>query len=429
MLRSSLAAVSLSVLLLAACQSGPADAPDPSGETAPAPDTVAVTEPAAAPLPPEVPPAPVFPAKAPANAVEALNAYYETLDAASFPVAPAGAALPDASTPLSRILVGSCNNEEDESPALATIASEDADLFLMIGDNVYGDSDAERGRISNEPDLGELRESLADLAARPEFVSVRARHPMMVAWDDHDYGANDAGGDFPFRRLAERLHETFWGLADEDLGAWPGTYHARTFGPEGQRTQVIMLDTRSFRSPLRPTDEWNAPGKERYIPQTDAEKQDMLGAAQWTWLENQLSELADLRLIISSIQIATTDGHGYEHWNTLPAERARLFELIGETGAEGVVFVSGDRHSGFLYRIEDEALPYPVHELTASSLNMSFRDETDERDSAQLGAGVAKRNFGAIGIDWAAGTVTLSLHGETGEPLRDVQFAIPGRNG
>jgi len=403
-------------LALAGCETRPAETAGPAAEA-----------PAAQPADAPAPLATAAPEAAPVSATEALERYYAGLDAAAFPVAPAGPALPSASTALTRILVGSCNNEEDDSPALMTLAGEEADLFLMIGDNVYGDSDADRGRIINEPDLDELRESFADLAARPEFQALRASHPMMVAWDDHDYGANDAGGAFPFKRLAERLHETFWRLSEEDLGAWPGTYYARAFGPEGRRTQVIMLDTRFFRGPLMPTDEWNAPGKERYIPHTDPAAQDMLGTAQWTWLENQLQAPADLRLIVSSIQIATTDGHGYEHWSNMPAERTRLFELIGSTGAEGVVFVSGDRHAGFLYGLDDDALPYRVHELTASSLNMSFRDETPERDSAQIGAGVSRRNFGAIAIDWDAAMVTLSLHGETGETMRETSFAIPGR--
>ncbi|MEM7766004.1 MAG: alkaline phosphatase D family protein [Pseudomonadota bacterium] len=402
--------VSLATLTFAACEAVPID------ESA-APESQA--EPVSAALPQSVTPPP------PASAVEALNAYYATIDRSSLPVAPAGPALPDASQPITRILIGSCNNEERDSPTLARTAVEPADLFIMTGDNVYGDSDDTRGRVFNEPDFEEHRESFVDLAASPEFQAVRASHPMMVAWDDHDYGANDAGADFPFKVYAEMIHETFWGLDDEDVGSWPGTYYARSFGPEGQRTQIIMLDTRFFRGPLVNTDQWNAPGKQRYIPHTDPMQQDMLGAAQWTWLENQLREPADLRLIVSSIQISTTDGHGYEHWNNMPAERDRLFQLIDRTDAEGVVFVSGDRHTGFLYRLEDDLLPYPVHEVTASSLNMSFADESSETDRAQLGAGFAKTHFGAINMDWDARTVSLTLNDETGEVVRNVSFPIP----
>ncbi|RAN37869.1 alkaline phosphatase D family protein [Hyphomonas pacifica] len=354
--------------------------------------------------------------RAPQSAEEALEAYYRTLPDDFYPVAPAGLPLPAEDTVLSRILVASCHDEElGDTPALRSIAKEDADLFLMIGDNVYGDRDGPAYAV-NEATLDELRESFTDLAARDDFRSVRAHLPMMVAWDDHDYGANDAGREFPFRRLSERIHERFWGLDSKDVGAWPGTYYARTFGPEGKRTQIIMLDTRYFRSPLTPTDEPGVVGKERYVPSTDP-NQDMLGNDQWTWLENQLQKPADLRLIVSSIQVLPTDGHGWEAWSRLPAEQQRLYDLITETDANGVVFVSGDRHTAFLYR-KDGILPYPVYELTASSLNKAWAEDSPEKDSAQIGAGYPPENFGAINIDWETGSLDLEVKDEAGETVR-----------
>ena len=355
--------------------------------------------------------------RAPQSAEDALDAYYRTLPEEFYPTAPAGLPLPSKDSVLSRVLVGSCHDEEEAGPSdtLQRIAAEDADLFLMIGDNVYGDKDG-MSYATNQAELDELRESFADLAARSDVQAVRASHPMMVAWDDHDYGANDAGREFPFRRLAERVHERFWGIENMDVGAWPGTYYARSFGPEGQRTQIIMLDTRFFRSPLTATDEYGVTGKERYIQSSDP-NQDMLGNDQWTWLENQLQKPADLRLIVSSIQVLPTDGHGWESWSRLPAEQQRLYSLISETGANGVVFVSGDRHASFLYRSET-ALPYPAYELTASSLNVSFQDTTDEMDSAQVREGYSQDNYGAIGIDWAAGSVDLEIKNAAGETVR-----------
>ncbi len=353
---------------------------------------------------------------APKSAEEALEPYYRALPDDFYPQAPKGLALPASGTAISRILVASCLDEElGDSPVMRTIAREDADLFLMIGDNVYGDKDGPAYR-NNEADLDELRASFRDLAAREDFKAVRAKFPMMVAWDDHDYGANDAGKEFPFKRLSERIHERFWGIDDQDVGAYPGTYYARTFGPEGQRTQVIMLDTRFFRSALTPTDEWGKKGKERYIPSTDP-AQDMLGNDQWTWLENRLQDPADLRVIVSSIQVLPTDGHGFEAWHTLPLEQQRLLRLIRETEAKGVVFVSGDRHTAFLYE-NRTALTYPVSEITASSVNVSFATTSPEVDSAQIGEGYPPANFGALGIDWAAGTVSLEVKSETGETVR-----------
>ena len=355
--------------------------------------------------------------RAPHSADEALEAYYRTLPDDFYPVAPAGLPLPPRDAALTRILVASCLDEEKgESAAMRTIASTPADLFLMIGDNVYGDRDGP-AYATNEAELDELRESFSDLAARADFQAVRQTHPMMVAWDDHDMGANDGGKDFPFRRLAERIHERFWGLADQDVGAWPGTYYARTFGPEGKRTQIIMLDTRFFRSDLTPTDEYGVKGKERYIPSSDP-NQDMLGNDQWTWLENELQKPADLRLVVSSIQVLPTTGHGWEAWSRLPEEQQRLYKLINDTNANGVVFVSGDRHTAFLYR-QEGVLPYPAYELTASSLNVAFATETDEQDPAQIGAGYPPENFGSLDIDWDAGHVTLAIHANDGATVEE----------
>jgi alkaline phosphatase D len=369
-------------------------------------------------------PAPVAPGSelaetaVPASAEQALELYYRTLPESFYPRAPAGPALPSADAVLTRILVGSCLDEEKgESTTLRSIVAETADLFLMIGDNVYGDKKGPAYMV-NQAELDEVRRSFSLLAARADFQAVRAKFPMMVAWDDHDYGANDAGAEFPFRRLAERIHERFWGLEAEDVGAYPGTYYARSFGPDGQRVQLIMLDTRFFRSGLTPTDEYGKVGKERYIPSADPE-QDMLGNDQWTWLENRLQDPADLRLIVSSIQVLPTDGHGWEAWSRMPLEQQRLYRLVRETEAKGVVFVSGDRHAGFLYK-DDAALPYPAHEITASSMNLSFSANSSEKDRAQLGEAYTLENYGAIGIDWTAGTVSLEVKSNAGETVRQV---------
>ena len=354
---------------------------------------------------------------APQTVEDALDYYYDTIPDSALPKASAGMSLPASDAVLTKILIGSCLDEEKgPSAAMMSLPAEEADLFLMVGDNVYGDRDG-RAYVNNQPLLDEVQESFADLAAREDFQKVRETTPMMVSWDDHDYGANDAGSEFAFRRMAERIHEVFWGLEDQDVGQWPGTYYARSFGPEGKRTQVIMLDTRFFRSGLTPTDEWGAKGKERYMPAPDGSMQDMLGAAQWTWLENQLQQPADIRLIASSIQIMPT-AHGWEAWAAMPAERQRLFDLIKKTEASGVVFLSGDRHTAFIYE-EDGVLPYEANELTASSLNVSFATESEEMDARQVGAGFAPENYGSVEIDWEAKSLSLKVKDNSGVTVRE----------
>ncbi|MBI1339475.1 alkaline phosphatase family protein [bacterium] len=358
----------------------------------------------------------------PASAMEALRAYYRTIPDSALPVAPAGKPLPDQASRLTRILIASCLDEELEAPALAAMSRETADLVLMLGDNVYGDIDQAAGVIDDDPDLVELRQSFADLSVRADFAALRAAHPMLATWDDHDFGKNDSGADFLFREFAERIHERFWGLDATEAGSRPGVYFSRAFGPEGARLQIIMLDTRFFRSPLTRTDEYNKKGKERWIPSADSTRQEMLGEAQWAWLESELEKPADLRLLVSSIQV-TPDVHGWEAWAKMPKERARLYDLLRSTGAsDETVIVSGDRHTSFLYSNTAAAVGRAIPEITASSLNKSFSrtEVSDEKDAQQVGDNYAFTNYGAIGVDWEKRSVALEIRSEAGAVVRSM---------
>lgn len=353
--------------------------------------------------------------QAPQTALEALAPYYAQLDY-DVPIATPMVPLPARDAVLNSIAFGSCNTAEREIPILTAIAAEDHDLFMYIGDNVYGDA------YSYDASLPELREAYHQLAARPEFQALRARFPMVATWDDHDYGMNDMGADFAFKGFAETLFLDFWGASEDDVRRTrEGIYDAHVFGPEGQRVQIILLDTRYFRSDLTPTPERGAVGMERYIPSDDPE-QTMLGAAQWEWLEEQLRQPADVRLLVSSIQVHA-DGHGWEAWRTMPLERDRLYNLIDETGAGGVVLVSGDRHASGLY-VRDDVAGYPLYEITSSALNMSYRDENNEPGPHRIGDMYAPVNYGVIDLDWEGGEIALQIKDETGNVVREQRISL-----
>jgi alkaline phosphatase D len=330
--------------------------------------------------------------------------------------APVPAAKAQVEPPMTQIAFGSCAHQTRPQPIWDAVLHYRPELFIFAGDNVYGDVTSGA--------MAELTAAYARAAEIPGYRAIRERTRVLATWDDHDYGANDGGADFPHRAAAQALFVDFWDIPDDDPRTRrEGIYHAQTFGPEGMRLQVILLDTRSFRSPLRPTDQHGAPGKERYLPDPDPAKT-MLGPAQWTWLRARLSEPAELRLIVSSIQVLA-QGHGWERWGNLPLERQRLVELIGEVGANGVVFLSGDRHVGALYRLSED-VPYPLHEITASGINMTYAANR-EAGPLRLGAVYGAENFGTIDVDWWAGTVTLAVRAMTGEPVRRVTIPLADR--
>lgn len=353
------------------------------------------------------------PASAPATAQDALRPYYAALGA-PLPVAPPNPALAS-DTLLTRIAFGSCVNENRAMAFWDVIAVQKPQLFLLIGDNVYGDTGATWSAA-----MPTLTASYRKLSARQEFDRFRRQVPMLTTWDDHDFGANDAGGSFAFKEYAERIYESYWGSPDE-VKARPGIYDSRIVGPEGKRVQVILLDTRYFRSDLaRMPYRDPAPTLGWYMANVDP-KATLLGEAQWQWLEGELEKPADLRLIISSTQVITS-AHNFEGWTNFPRERERLYALLDRKGANSAIFLTGDRHAGGFYRRAVPGNNRVQWELTSSSLNFAFgKGDVGERepDPMRTGGLWAVPNFGLLEIDWGGRTIKLGLRKDDGAVIEE----------
>ncbi|HSV36561.1 MAG TPA: alkaline phosphatase D family protein [Ramlibacter sp.] len=321
------------------------------------------------------------------------------------PAAPAG--------PIQRIAFGSCMNQVLPQPIWDAVLADRPDLVIFGGDNVYA---------STVPwTLEKLEAAYRQQGGVPEFARLRAAVPHLATWDDHDYGLSDGGLEFRHRQASKEAFLRFWNApADDPRHSREGIYDARTFGPPGRRVQVILLDTRWFRSPLKVTDERDKPGKERYLPDADPAKT-MLGEAQWRWLEEQLRLPAELRLVVSGVQVLA-DGHGWERWGNFPRERERLYRLVAQTQANGVVFLSGDRHIGAFYR-ETGGTPYPFYELTSSGITHPWRTAS-EAGPNRIGALFTEHHYGGIDIDWGAGAVSLSLKDSAGAVRRSQRISF-----
>jgi alkaline phosphatase D len=308
---------------------------------------------------------------------------------------------PTSATLLTRIGFGSCAKQDKPQPIWDAVVAGKPQLFLMIGDNIYGDTE----------DMELLRRKYDLLGAQPGFQALRKVCPVLATWDDHDLGANDAGADFPKRDASQQIFLDFFGVAkDSPRRKQAGVYHSEIHGPPGRRVQIILLDARYFRSKLKTGFQPSEPGEGRrgkYAPNDDANAT-VLGELQWKWLERTLREPAELRLICSSYQ-AIPDEHGSEAWGNFPLERRRLFELIRDTKAEGVVLLSGDRHLAEVMRLPPAAfgIGYPLYEITSSSLNAPSGNLTkagvrfaNEINSYRVGLTFFDTNYGWVEIDW-----------------------------
>jgi hypothetical protein len=133
-------------------------------------------------------------------------------------------------------------------------------------------------------------------------------------------------------------------------------------------------------------------------------------------LAEQLRQPAEVRLVASGIQVIAQD-HKSEKWLNLPFEQQRLFNLIRDTKANGVVLLSCDRHLAEL-SMRTDGTPYPLYDLTSSGLNSaatSWRPlEINRYRVATMNWG---HNFGMVKIDWNGPSprLDLQIHDADGE--------------
>lgn len=322
------------------------------------------------------------------------------------PSSPETTSVDDRSLVLDRIAFGSCCDQRIEQPIWNAVFAQRPDLFLFTGDNVYADADSEEALLA----------TYDQASKRPGFMRLLRDFRVLATYDDHDFGRDDSGRENPIRSAAARAClDSFAVPADDPRRARAGVYGAYRFGPDGQCVQVILLDTRYFRDRLLMGENTRGKGYGRYLPNDDPAAT-LLGAEQWVWLEAALSQPADLRLIVSSVQVLA-DEHQREGWGNFPRERKRLFDLIRATRAEGVIFLSGDVHYAELS--VDESFAYPLYDFTSSPL--AHEHGTDDGAPTPYssvtnryrvpGASYTAVNHGRIDIEWAGEDtrITLSL--------------------
>jgi alkaline phosphatase D len=271
----------------------------------------------------------------------------------------------------------------------------------------------------------------------PGFAKLRQTTPLFATWDDHDYGLNDGGAGFPGAAAAQKEFCDFFQVpATSPLRSSPGVYDCVTLGPAGKRVQLILLDTRSFRSPLK-----KDPANPKInVPNTEPGAT-MLGGEQWAWFERRLREPAEVRLVVSSISFISTE-HGSEKWANFPQERARFLELLRRTQATGVVLISGDRHLAEISLLKPaDGAPYPVYDMTTSGLNQPIAKESEYR-SKNPPQGPPNRyriherpytgsNFGLVRVNWddPHPSVRLEICGLGGEVVLSQDIPLEKTSG
>lgn len=295
---------------------------------------------------------------------------------------------------LTQIAFGSCSQQNLTGNQLwSEINATQADLWIWLGDNVYSDG-IDMTRRRKDYNLQKSHKDYQQLLKETEVIGI---------WDDHDYGVNDGGKEYPKKDESKQELFRFLDVAqDHPARSRQGAYQSYTYAGEKGTVKIILPDVRYFRDSLK----WNNPGtsqKEAVINRDG----DILGEVQWQWLEQQLSEEGvDLFIIGSGIQVIPSE-HRWEKWSNFPVARKRLMSMLSGVNAP-LILLSGDRHLSEISKMNIEGYAYPIWEFTSSSLN-SPSTPREEPNAYRVGDKIHESNFASLKIIWEAKKPILEL--------------------
>ena len=304
----------------------------------------------------------------------------------------------------SRIAFGSCNNAYAPNELWDDVLLVQPEAWIWGGDIVYADSD----------DFETIEKHYHRQLENREYKRLTESMKILGTWDDHDYGMNDGGVAFSAKTKSQEAFLNFLKVGQSDSRRdQEGVYYSEQIQTEGHIVEVILLDTRYFRSDLTQGTEGR-----RYDPNYD-ETATMLGDAQWNWLSDQLTtSTADLIFLVSSIQVLSAE-HGYEKWQNLPHERERLISLLNQVD-QPVMVLSGDRHISewSVLKTEDKE----IIDFTSSGLTHSYENFSGESNTLREGKVISVPSYGLLDIDWKNRVVSGRMIGNGNAILQEHSF-------
>ncbi len=279
--------------------------------------------------------------------LEVVNSFGKTVDRRTFASA-------DLTKKNARIAIASCLSDAyrtEQAVMWRSVETENPDLILLIGDNVYADT--VMGRYLG-PQNGEgLWKRYAETFELLYLYKFKHLKPILAVWDDHDYGVNDGDRTNPYRLESLKVLQSFFPQTTQKIPEFqtgPGASSMlKAFG-----LRIALLDDRSFRSPASES-------------QTQPEAQTHFGDEQEEWLFTQ-KDPTSLTLLISGDQWFG----GYHRFESYERNHPKSFEkFLGRLKrfVDPALFISGDRHLSEVMKIEPRLLGYETFEITSSAVH------------------------------------------------------------
>ena len=306
------------------------------------------------------------------------------------------------------IAFGSCDNQIIKNELWPAIDSNHPSVWIWGGDNVYSDTE----------DMEFLKNNYTIQKEDSDYLTFINNKTILGTWDDHDYGANDAGEEYRFKRESQQILLNFLGTPmNAKERKRDGVYTTKTIVVNKNKVKIIVLDTRFFRTALT-----KGIGNKRFKLNEYGEGT-LLGNEQWQWLESELkSSDAQFNIIVSSIQFLSNK-HGFEAWANFPHEMEKLEKLIVFTKVKGAFILSGDRHIATFSSKIVTGLSYPLIDFTSSGLTHVYTSFSGEENPFVKGDVVKDINFGLLKFDFENNKVIMEIRGKENKLLQEyVQF-------
>lgn len=260
---------------------------------------------------------------------------------------------------------------------------QESDFMLWMGDNVY--------YLNKEwYNYKKMVDKNLDYRTNNKIARYLNSRPQYATWDDHDYGPNNADGNFGNRGQTLKIFKNFWANKSWGLKHVKGVFGKFSYSD----ADFFIMDSRWYRQ----------------------DTTHLFGVEQLNWLKDGLKKSnATFKFIVSGTQILPH--MKAEDFGDYPKEKEDFLAFLENENIKGVIFLSGDTHYAEMSKL-DRPNTYPLYEMTASALTSPYFPGGAKGNDLRIeGTLRTKRNFGKIKVEGTAQNrkVIFELYSNSGK--------------
>lgn len=267
-----------------------------------------------------------------------------------------------------RVALMSCMNASKTTRTKIWASAEAANLdyLFFIGDNVYGDN-----LLSHSSKL--LWSKYVEGRKAIPYYHWKNLKPVIAVWDDHDFGKNDARGDYKNKTKNLEIFNAFFAQEADGKTLFRGPGNSSFFQAFNQN--FAFCDNRYYRE----------------LPYADGTLS-FLGVDQINFMTNNVDKnLKATFLLEGSPWFGRTQKNMTSYQQVAPKEQEAFFKVIQSWGVP-VLFGAGDVHFSEISSLDKSLLGFNSYEIVSSCMHSSPKSKFYDNPNPQMN-GYLKENF------------------------------------